>query len=252
MICPYCGANLPDTARMCYVCKNVYNGEHWTSELREETTAPQQENTQQLTTPQVEVTKVRVKVSKKVKVLLVLAIVLVVAGITAFFVIKSVLDKNAAKEYMETMKTVSNKMLVGAAKAEETGSMIHDIWSNTIFEKEDPKTDQYTKNETGSDFNDDFNTSLTNYVSSDEYQNAEQEIRNNQVEVQRLMKELQDPPDKYKEAYSALKDYYDAYLKLTNCAINPTGNLTSYTQDLSEADNAAVRCYQSMDMYLDK
>ena len=243
MICPNCGANLPDTAKMCHVCRTVFQSEGRTDDLQgpapTTTKAPQQ----------VEVTKVSVKVSKKVKILIVLAILLIIGGVAGFFIVRNILDNKSQQEYMDNMTTASSKMLAGAAKAESTGGMIHDVWYNTIHEVDDKKTDKYTKS--GKKFNDDFNTSLALYMISDEYTKASKEIKDNQNEVQNLMKELINPPEKYKEAYNALKNYYDAYLKLTNCAINPTGNLSSYTSEFNNADTATLNCYNAMKMYLE-
>lgn len=58
------------------------------------------------------------------------------------------------------------------------------------------------------------------------------------------------PPNEYKEAYDKLQTLYDAYLELTNLAINPTGSLQSYTEKYNNADTAAVNAYQAMQRYI--
>ena len=50
MICPNCGVNLPNTAKMCYICKNVFQNEGKTGELRG--SAPNYQNSLQPNIPQ--------------------------------------------------------------------------------------------------------------------------------------------------------------------------------------------------------
>ena len=65
------------------------------------------------------------------------------------------------------------------------------------------------------------------------------------------MKSLKNPPDEYRDAYEAMKDFYDAYQELTQCAVNPTGNLTSFTQTFNSADSNTLKYYKAVQMYLD-
>ena len=67
--------------------------------------------------------------------------------------------KELAKQYEKNLNTIVYKMLNGAADAESCGNKIKKVWSNTIWEDDDPETDKYTK--TNGVFNEDFNTSLT-------------------------------------------------------------------------------------------
>lgn len=151
--------------------------------------------------------------------------------------------------YSENLKNVTGDMLAGAAVAEDVGGLIHDVWYNTIYEKSDTETDKYTRGTYS--FNDDFNTSLAKLFSDTEIQNKINSIKTNQDKVQSIMKELQNPPEEYKEAYGELKNYYNSYLELTNLVINPNGNLQSYTSDFNNADSEAAKCYQAMKIYID-
>ncbi len=61
-------------------------------------------------------------------------------------------------------------------------------------------------------------------------------LTENQMRVTQLMKELSDPPEKYREQYYDLKNLYGAYNELVLLVLNPTGTLNSFTDDFNEAD----------------
>ena len=65
------------------------------------------------------------------------------------------------------------------------------------------------------------------------------------------MKNLKNPPEGYEDAYDDLKSLYDWYTKLTELAVNPSGNLTSYTSDYNEADQGFMNAYKTMQMHFD-
>ena len=47
-------------------------------------------------------------------------------------------------EYYSNMEKVSFTMLDGAAKAENAGNLIKNVWYNAIYEERNSETDQYT------------------------------------------------------------------------------------------------------------
>ena len=124
------------------------------------------------------------------------------------------------------------------------------VWRNTIFEKSSSTTDKYTKNEKGK-FNKDFNTSLMLLMYDESFTRKIDGIKSNREIVQGLMKDLQNPPKKYKDAYDALNNFYDSYMELTNLAVGPSGSLESYTDGINNADTKSVNCYDKVKLYLE-
>ena len=172
-----------------------------------------------------------------------LTIVLAIGLFGAF-----VSNKSRATVYYDNLETVTYKMLDGAAKAETAGNLIKSVWYNAIYEERDAETDKYTlKN---GKFVDDFNDALSNLFSDEEYQKNILAIQNNQDEVISLMKQLNNPPREYEEAYSVLKTYYDNYLSMTKMVINPAGSLQSFSDELNSADTETVNSYEKMKLYL--
>lgn len=51
--------------------------------------------------------------------------------------------------------------------------------------------------------------------------------------------------------YSALKSYYDNYLKMTNAVIDPTGSLNTFSEDFNTYDNDTIESYKKMQLYLE-
>ena len=85
----------------------------------------------------------------------------------------------------------------------------------------------------------DFNDALRNLFADSTFCSQIADIEENQESVAELMEQLKNPPAGYEEAYEALKEYYSAYLELTNMATNPSGSLQSYSSNFNEADSNA-------------
>ena len=176
---------------------------------------------------------------KKIKIIIgaVAFIMIVVIAIVGF---KIVSLNNEKKVYADNYKEIVNLMLSGASDAESACGLIHDVWANTIYEEDDSKTDEYTKDSDG-EFYDDFNTSLMMLMVSDSFTADIDDIKENQEQVQKLMKDMKNPPDEYK----------DAYISLTNCATDPSGSLQTYSSTFNDADTNTLNAYKAMELYLD-
>ena len=198
--------------------------------------------------------KVKVVKEKKVKKklakwLIVVVSILILGGISAFLIIREV-HKSDVNRYKANLSDINSTMLVGAARAESVASLIREVWYNTIWEESDSKTDKYTKK--NGVFYDDFNDSLANLFADEDFLNDLDFIKENQKGVRTLMKELKNPPKEFEDIYQDLKDAYDAYYDMTELAINPAGNLNTYTQNFSDADSDYVKSYQIIKDFLDE
>jgi len=230
-VCPECGCEISDSDAVCKSCG---------CPLEKKEPLPQK----------VEVTGVKIlKLTKKKKSAIIISCILVVLIIIGSIIGINISNKNNIKNYEINMSAAASTMLIGASTAETAGRLIHDVWYNTIYEKFDSKTDKYTRSK-GYGFNDDFNDSLQALFADSTFKTSIDSIKDNQDTVNLLMKELTNPPEQYKDAYSALKNLYDAYLKLTNLVINPTGSLQSFTSNYNNADSETANCYKAMQMYI--
>ena len=150
-----------------------------------------------------------------------------------------------SEEYMDNYNYAVIEMLSGASKAESACGLIHDVWYNSIYDKYDSKTNKYTEG------TDDFNDALANLFLDSTFSSDIDSIESSQSKVETYMKELKNPPDEHKEAYEALQDLYEVYSDLTNLAINPKGNLSSYTSDFNDADSSFLTYYNKAKLYME-
>lgn len=265
VVCPSCGKDISDKAKKCPHCGyekeeekkiiicdecggNILEGEKYCPECG----CPVSESIGEDIKPQkVEVTNLQVNKKSMKKVILMCIALLAIIGIVLG--ISKISKENAAvkakEEYQSNLTMVTLSMLSGAADAEEAGNLIKKVWYNTIYEEYDTETDQYTRDRYG--FNDDFNDSLQNLFSDASFQSKISNIESNRESVKSIMKTLQNPPEEYQDAYNTLKDYYDAYLELTEMAINPTGSLQTYSSSFSDADAELIKQYEAMQLYIE-
>lgn len=188
-----------------------------------------------------------VKKSKKVWkiVIAIVALILVLLICCAVYFVKYV--KEAV--YYQNMETAAYTMLDGCANAETAGNLMLNVWKNAIWSEADAETDPYTK--VNGAFVDDFNDALANLYADEEFSADISDIQSNKTEVLALMKELNDPPEKYEEAYSVLKDFYEDYTKFTDIVVNCSGSYNSVSEDFGKYDDEVLSEFRKIQLYLD-
>lgn len=188
--------------------------------------------------------------NKKKKIIIIIvsllvAISAIVGGVVAY---NSYKEKKELEEYQNNLELTVISMLNGAVDAEKAGSLIHDVWYNTIYEEHDPITDKFTLSIYGT-FNKDINDSLNKLYKDLDFKVIIYRLEDNQETVEMFMKDMINPPEEYAEAYQELKKCYDAYLEFTNLVISPNGSLKTFTSAYNEADSNFTKAYQSMKVY---
>lgn len=240
IICEDCGTEIPSDADACPNCGCPVSEKN---ESHDET-APQKVEITSVNLPTVK------KSAKKYIIIAIIVAILIGLGIIVGSIIKRNQSEKISADYSENLKSATATMLLGATEAENAGNLIKSVWYNTIYEKRDSKTDEYTHSN-GYGFNDDFNDSLNALFSDDDFDSIISSIKNNQESVSELMKSLQNPPERYEEAYEAIKKFYAAYLDLTGLAINPSGSLQTYSSNFNNADTETINFYKAMNIYVE-
>lgn len=229
--CVECGAELEDTATVCPKCGCPI---------------PDEKSVEATVQNQAKVTGV--KMTHKSKKMIGIIAAAIVILIVAVFGIRNIHNEKVSKEYGENLELATITMLSGAADSEGCGNLIKSVWYNAIYEERDTETDPYTRPH--GYFVSDFNVALSNLFSDSSFTSKIDQIKSNQNEVQSLMKELSNPPEEYEEAYSAISKLYEAYTSLTNLVIDPTGSLTTFSENFNNADTETSNCYSAMKLYL--
>lgn len=229
--CEECGTELKDNEELCSNCGCPKKKEE---EIKESNK------------------KIKKKKNKKI-IITSIIIGLIILAIIVFLVIKTKNDK-AKKEitdYKDNLGSITYKMVTGGAAAEKCGNLISKVWYNTIWEKDDYETNQYTKNRYGR-FYDDFNDSLSNLFSDSDFKDITNEVETNKKEVNKLYNKLKNPPEQYKDAYDDLKEFYHNYIELTNLCLNPSGSYNTYSSKFNDADTNTLNSYEKMKSYINE
>ena len=246
--CVHCDYELIKLEKRCPECQEIINDDTLIcpkcgfpiDKTKEETNNELQK---------VEVIKVRVN-TKRIIIICIASLIVICTIIGVIVGIKKYNNKKAedlhieqVNDYADNYKEVSRKMLSGAADAESCGNLIKSVWYNSIYEESDYETNKYTKS--GSKYND-FNTSLNNLFADYEFSKKIEGIEINQRQVAEIMKQLKNPPDEWEESYEVLKEYYDAYLTLTELVVNPTGSLQTFSENFNSADSDVSKYYSKI------
>lgn len=271
--CKVCGGEVSDKAVTCLHCGSAIVPEKndepqmivcedcGTEFAKTETSCPkcgcpvESEKESEVEPQKVEIAKVNlptINKNKKRKIIIAVIAVIVLAFGATFCVINISKTKkeNAIASYGDTLTNTCYTMLSGAADAESAGNLIKSVWYDTIHEEYDSETYEYTHNRYGS-YYDDFNDALAELFSDETFKEKLSGIEANQTIVNSNMKKLLNPPEEYAEAYSAMKDFYNAYLDLTNLVLNPSGSLNTFSSNFNNADSKAVNCYEAMKLYIE-
>lgn len=191
-------------------------------------------------------TLTRRKLSKKVLITIVAVICAILATIT-IIINKNKKERESAEQiraqYIDDMNTMSIAMLTSASMAEEAGGLIHDVWYNCIYEKHDINTDKYTiyENYKGDMvFYSDFNKSIKNLYSDEDFIAKISQIKSGKENISEYYVKLQNSPEGLEKCYDAMEKAYDTYNELVGLVINPSGNISTYTQSFNEADKSLV------------
>ena len=232
--CPECTKEISDKVKACPHCGYP---------LIEETISEQ-------IPQQVEVTAIKLKKqhSKKLKLFLIIFSVLVLLAISVFAFTsytKATKAREARSTYIDNLTLISASMLLGASEAESLCNLTGSVWRNTIYEESDPSTDKFTKSNYG--FNDDFNLSLAKLFADTSTTQTIDSIKSNQDLVSNIMKELKNPTPEFEKSYDTLSELYSSYQGLTDLAINPSGNLTSFLQSKSDKVDKFMEYYKKLE-----
>lgn len=178
---------------------------------------------------------------------------IVIAIIIAAIIIaaaKYAYDLYAENKYKSKVEICAYTMLEGAADAEDACNKMIAVWNNSIWGIDDPETDEFTKDRYGN-FYDDFNDALYKLIQDPEYADKLRNINDNLHDVNSRMIELQNPPKRCQQLHDVFMDFYDEYYILVNCAIDPSGNLNSFSDKFSAADEKSAQLLKKLEVYFE-
>jgi hypothetical protein len=180
-------------------------------------------------------------------------IVLAVVAVTALaamciFAVKDAQQRKAAA-YQEELKQVAERIQGYAEDAYDMAAVQASVWRNSIYQERDASTDPYTMED--GVFLEDFNDALGKLYGDSDFQSKGAFIDSNRKSVAEGMSRLKDAPEGYEDAYQALKAYYDAYIRLTNLALNSAGyTYSDFNSELGDLNRELDTCYLTIATYV--
>lgn len=187
---------------------------------------------------------------KKVKMLSIIGVViliLTVVGIVVGININKSNQEKIDKGYHDQIVVTGSKIYIGGLVSNLYCYDIGKVWYNTIFEKSDSKYDQYTKtNSYGfSYFNSDFNTSISNYLTTNK--DKIDKLKEQQKEIKEEVLKLQKKPNKtYKDAYDKMIELYGAFNNLVDQVTSPSGTYKDYVAKYNQYSEDLNAAYEQL------
>lgn len=130
------------------------------------------------------------------------------------------------------------------AEVETVGNKICSVWNNTIFDKDNENTAEYTSTAK------DFDEAISNLFSDKEFINKINSIRDKQTEIDAYFKKLKNPPHKYEDAYDEFKELYYVYSDYTDFVISCKGSYNTYSEGFSKKSSALMESYREIKVEL--
>lgn len=161
-----------------------------------------------------------------------------------------ILFKNKQKnDYIDRLNDVYEIVIIGASDAEDLCNLTQRVWRNCIFEDFDLETNKYTRTTHG--YHSDFNQALRALYEDEKTIEEVKAIKANQLTMEIKMNQLKKlPSDKFEKIYSTLNDLYNAYMSLTGLAINPSGTLQSFSQNVNVYVEKFIESYRTFKMQI--
>lgn len=234
--CPECNKEISDKVKACPYCGYPFE---------------QQEEAQK-----VEISSVNIKMKKenkkKIIILVIIICCVIVVGFIGFKVYKNEQAKKEAaryeievENYIDNINKMKVQMIITGSEAEGLMNKTSMVWSNAIFKKSDSETDKYTM--VNGEFVDDFNDALSNLFLDSEILDTISSIKDGQVKVANIIKDLKNPPKEYEKVYDTITDLSTAFISVTDFAINPKGNLQTFNKNVQEKIDKFMDLYNTLD-----
>lgn len=226
--CPECSKEISDKVLACPNCG-----------------FPMVENEGQTQKVEISAVKLKMDKTKKKKIVMFMLISLILLSI---FAVGYLANKKAIEEeYNSSITLLKAEMLKSSIISEDLLNLTSRVWSDAIYENYDIETYHWTSSLYGFY---DFNTALKNLFADSTVKKNVEEIKKTQNNVSEIMKELNEPPKSYERVYDTILELHVAYQGVTDLAINPQGNLSTFNQNSSEKINKFLELYKKMDTIL--
>lgn len=160
------------------------------------------------------------------------------------------------EEYAMRAMLFRLRMLEIAVTGEEMINLAKSTWSNTIYERLDPKTNPYTlRSRNPNKFHDDFNDSLDKLFNSNNFSAKKKTVETERPKLVKELKDFRDHPEGCEHIYAALVEYHDLCDSIIELGANPSGSLKTYGEKIDSVydnfDKVSNNLNAEIDLILD-
>lgn len=164
--------------------------------------------------------------------------------------IKKISESNIGISYKEDLVIVTNKLVDSCIVSDDVCKLTKKVWYNSIHRNYDTETDAFTLKD-GYFFYDDFNDALNNLFNDETYKESVEKVNAVSEVIKKMMKYMKDAPEEYTSAYDELQQFYSAYQSLSDLAVDVNGSYNSYSDNVSDAQDNIIKCYNKLKLYID-
>ncbi|MCG1020788.1 hypothetical protein [Sutcliffiella horikoshii] len=177
-------------------------------------------------------------------------------------------ESNEEKEskYGEDLDLIVNQILENSSKAEEVVNTYAFIWNNSInsyVTLDDVKTklgieenkvrEYFEMSGYGGSSNiliDDFNKNLASLSKYYSDTGKIQELESASEAIKANLKELNNPPETYKNAYNEVLEFYTLANEYIQLATNPAGSLITYNQSRNQLSTEVIGKFERIQIIM--
>ena len=126
--------------------------------------------------------------------------------------------------YHNALAEAYNVMASVTDECGEVGNQLYKVWYNWINEIKDEETDQFTQRDGKKGrWYDHINDVMDNLYADNDFSKRIEKANKETKQLQNLMTKINNPPQKYDEAYQQFRKTYNIYIDFYNQAIDPEG-----------------------------
>lgn len=170
------------------------------------------------------------------------------------------IETTREEKYYESVNEVYDELFLLWIGSGETIGIYYQVWYNAMYKIQDDETDKYTMKDGqfvdgGYSFESMYScVALENLQNDQAYKDRVDKISDIRLSVTKKMKELKNPPRKYKELYSRVNAFYEDVLNYSSLVIYPPmgityfGNLmVGYGDNAMESAKQLTECMSTFD-----
>ena len=150
-------------------------------------------------------------------------------------------------EYYDLVNQAEDARNASVDELNECSDLLLDVWDHSLAKIQDPKTNPYTC--PNGVFLEDFNEALDNLYADSVFQEKLDVISDQQMELRRLERKLENPPNLEEEFNDVFLEYLDNYIEVSMAVINPNGSFIEVSEQINHLNVEGNELQMELDSF---